>query len=98
MQILQIVLIIAPGIIAAHIYEFIKKSDMKLKDWLYHAAKFVVLIFWIVNLIEYMIGWGEFDWTRFSVQFLFKYIPLTMMLAVTLPPINLFFDSKFFRS
>ena len=94
MQVLQIILFIIPGLIATYIYEFKKKNNLNFKDWLYNIAKFVLAIFWLINLIQYLRGWGSFDWTKFSVQFIIKYIPLASLLAVILPHIHLFLDSK----
>lgn len=94
MQILQIILIIIPGVMATYIYEFKKKCNLPLRDWLYNLTKYVLVIFWFINMIQYLRGWADFDWTRFSVQFIFKYIPLALMLAVILPHIQLALESK----
>ncbi|NNJ33370.1 hypothetical protein [Lacrimispora defluvii] len=94
MQVLQIILIIIPGVMATYIYEFKKKCNLNAKDWLYNSAKFILVIFWLINLIQYLRGWGSFDWTKFSVQFILKYIPLASMLAVILPHIQLYLDLK----
>jgi hypothetical protein len=89
MQILQIILIVTPGIIATHIYKFRRKCSFTFVEWLYHTAKYIFIIFWLMNVLQYVRGWGDFDWTRFSVQFILKYIPLVLALAMILPHINL---------
>jgi hypothetical protein len=94
MQILQIILIIIPGVMATYIYESSKKCNLPLRDWLYSIGKFVLIIFWLINVIQYLRGWGSFDWTRFSVQFIMKYIPLVSSLAVILPHIQVYLETK----
>ena len=94
MQILQIILIIIPGVMATYIYESRKKCNLSLKDWLYNIGKYVLIIFWLINMIQYLRGWGSFDWTRFSVQFIMKYIPLVSSLAMILPHIQLYLETK----
>lgn len=97
MQILQIVLIVSPGIIATNIYKYRRKCSFTFEEWLYNTAKFILIIFWLINLLQYLRGWGDFDWTRFSVQFILKYIPVTLTLAIILPHINMFFDKGSFN-
>lgn len=94
MQILQTILIITPGIIATYIYEHRKKCNFTFRTWLYYVTKYVLIIFWLINMLQYLRGWSDFDWTGFSVQFIVKYILLTLLLAIVLPHINLYFDSK----
>lgn len=94
MQVLQIILIIIPGVMATYIYEFKKKCNLTVKDWLCNIAKYVLIIFWLINVILYLRGWGSFDWTKFSAQFTIKYLPLASLLAVALPHIRLYLDLK----
>lgn len=94
MQVLQIILIVTPGIIATNIYKYRRKRSFTFEEWLYNTSKFILIIFWLINVLQYLRGWGDFDWTRFSVQFILKYIPMALTLATILPHINLFFKNE----
>jgi len=90
MLILQIILLITPGVIATYIYKYKKKCDLTLKSWLYNVIKFALIIFWILNVYQYLRGFGDFAWNSFSTQFILRYILITLSLAIILPHINLF--------
>lgn len=89
MLILQIILLITPGIITTYIYKYKKKCNLTLVSWLYNVIKFALIIFWFLNVYQYLRGFGDFAWNSFSTQFILEYILITLSLVIILPHINL---------
>jgi len=95
MFILQLVLILGPGIIAARIYEGRTMRADTPWNILYDVSKFTLAIFWLTNLAQFLRGWGDtFTWTVFTVQFIVKYIVFATILVILLPFGNAFLDKR----
>lgn len=85
---LLMILMLAPGVVAAKWYKELSNKDFSVWDWLYQYAKYIYAITFF-NLIVLMLrGWGSFAFESISVIFAIKYLGLSMVLAVILPWIN----------
>ena len=85
MLILYIIVFLFPAIIATYISEKINRQIITRKRQFCTFCLYSYLILWINIVFQFYRGWNEFAFERLSVQFLLKYMPLSLALAVSLP-------------
>lgn len=88
MFVLLIILLFAPGMIAAQYYQRLSKKEFSVWDWIYQYAKFIYAITFLNIAVLFLRGWSEFAFERISVVFAVKYLGLSLVLAVVLPWVN----------
>lgn len=74
-----------PAYIACTIVARINKQNLTWHVLIRHLCFYGCAILWLNTLILYRRGWGAFAFERISVQFLMKYIPLSLIWAYLLP-------------
>lgn len=87
MNVLQWLLILLPGVAATQYYVYISKSNQGTYKIIIIYAWMTLVILWINAVILYLRGWGEFDFSTISVQFIMKYVPLNAVLSFLVPRI-----------
>ncbi len=76
---------LGPAYIAAIISIRIQKENLTFPLLIKYCCFYSCLILWLNSLILYKRGWESFAFERISVQFLMKYIPLSLIWAYILP-------------
>lgn len=92
MNILQLCIIVIPGILAAQFYEKHVRQQFSFKLFLIDIARFTFFILFCNVIVLYLRGWYDFDFQRISVQFLLKYIPLNIIFIYLIPCVYKYID------
>lgn len=82
---LYTLIFLGPAYISAMIFIRIQKENSTVPLLIKYCCLYSCLILWLNSLILYKRGWGAFTFDRISVQFLMKYVPLSLMWAYLLP-------------
>lgn len=85
MNVLQWLLILLPGVAATQYYVYIPKSNPGTYKIMIMYVWMTLAILWLNAVILYLRGWGEFDFSSISVQFIMKYVPLNAVLSFLVP-------------
>ena len=76
---------LGPAYIASVIFANIQKEKFTLPLLIRYCSFYSCVILWLNTLVLYKRGWGTFAFERISVQFLMKYIPMSLIWAYVLP-------------
>ena len=85
MQPLILLLLIAPGAVAAKGYQRISKKELRGRDFLCLIAEFSLIILIINYLFLMQRGWNENPFQLVTIQFVVKYGVLSLLCAYILP-------------
>lgn len=85
MQPLILLLLIAPGAVAARGYQRIAKKQLRVLDFLCQTAEFSLMILIINYIILVQRGWNENPFQLITVLFVVKYGLLSLLCAYILP-------------
>lgn len=96
--IIQLVLIICPGIMAAHFYEAKESREKSVQVMLYDISKFTLWIFGLGMLVVAVREGENFNWTYFAPSWIAKYVAITTVLAFVVPLINIWVNKQFPKS
>ena len=84
MWILQILLVLLPGLAAALAVKCIYKKKWDPAEWMIHATTYSLGIFWLFNGFLIARGNGDFAWYYFSPGFLIKYALASFFLVTAI--------------
>ena len=81
---LQFYVILFPGFAAAAVMCFLRRRKPSLREGITEVSGFGLFCFWLMNGVEYLRGWKDYEWWAFTPQFLVKYTVMTAVLAAAL--------------
>lgn len=87
MSVIEIVLLLFPGMIAADYYNRIMKEEWKWSSYLVNTATFALFINFIELSVIYLRGWREFSFEYITGGLMVKYMALGIVLSYVVPHI-----------
>lgn len=85
MIIIEIIMLLFPGMLAADYYQKIGKDKFQGKNYIIDAIKFVLWINFIEIAGIYVRGWHDFSFEYISAGLILKYMGLGIALAYIFP-------------
>ncbi len=83
-SVMQLFCVLWPGIWAAVVWSILRKKRPDGALLAVIICAYGLGVFWIMNGVEYLRGWRDFNWTEFTGQFLLKYCVVTVVLTAVL--------------